>query len=43
MKFRGRCWRWWRYREHLLERTVKDREYSFRGLNLEDVAEDSIK
>jgi hypothetical protein len=44
MKFRGRCWRRWRYREqNLLERIVNDKEYSFRGSNLEDVAGDSLR
>jgi hypothetical protein len=43
MKFRGHCWRWRKYREpNLLESAVKDREYSFRGRNLGDVAGDSL-
>jgi hypothetical protein len=43
MKFRGHCWRWRKYREqNFLESAVKDREYSFRGQNLGDVAGDSL-
>jgi hypothetical protein len=43
MRYRGRCWREWRYRgRNLLEWSVKDKEYSFRGWNLEDVAGDSL-
>jgi hypothetical protein len=44
MKFRGYCWRWRRYRvQNLLESAVKNREYSFRGWNLGDVAGDSLR
>jgi hypothetical protein len=43
MEFRGRCWRWKRYRgQNILEGAVKDMEYSFRGQNLEDIAGDSL-
>jgi hypothetical protein len=43
MKFRGHCWRWRKYRGHnILESTVNDKEYSFRGRNLEDVTRDSL-
>jgi hypothetical protein len=43
MEFRGRCWRRRIYRgQNLLECSVKDREYSFRGRNLGDAAGDSL-
>jgi hypothetical protein len=44
MEFRGRCWRRRIYRgQNLLECSVKDKEYSFRGRNLGDAAGDSLK
>jgi hypothetical protein len=43
MEFRGRCWRRRIYRgQNLLECSVKDKEYSFRGRNLGDAAGDSL-
>jgi hypothetical protein len=44
MEFRGRCWRRRIYRgQNLLECSVKDREYFFRGRNLGDAVGDSLR